>query len=366
MMRNLICSLVLTWIFATAWGASTSPHVINLPGETKTSGFQSEVPDSLPKPLKVSVALILNSILSMDEKSGDFEADVDLTIHWGDPGMAFNAAQEGSTMQKFEGQAAEEKLKTFWNPNVTISNVEKIVSSNPTLFISAQGIVTEIRRMKAIFHMTPDLKAFPFDTQYLTFDLDAPNNTINEIQFLQHQEDIDRSGIREGVRLKGWTLNTIEFENSVVRNAAGGFYPRFEASIVMAREPGSHLFAFAPLFLIMLAPTIITLYSKESTIGGRLTAWGAALLTLIAVSFALDQKYPALESDSILPQIISIVLIYQFIMIFVTMTIVNPVFVRKVKNPYLIPSLLFYLQWTIPIAFILLIVSRILLVGTQF
>lgn len=322
------------------------------------------MPKNVPRPLKVGVTFILNDIINVDEKAGSFQADVDLTLAWNNPDAAFDPKKEGSTIVILDGKQTEAKIKTMWIPQIKIANLEKIVSNIPSMTISKDGSVVYVQRIKAQFKMHPDLRAFPFDTQRLTLYLDADKNTTSEVKFNQDQQEINKSGIREGVKLAGWTVDKVEFKHSLVRNASGSFYPRFEIDVVMSRISMAHLFAFAPLILIMLSPTILTLYN-DAPIGARLGAWGASLLTLIATSFALNQKYPALESDSILPQIIAIVMGYQFLMIFISMTVADTSFAKKVKNPYLVPEIMRVLRWLIPLGFILLILSRVLLVGAD-
>ncbi|MDI1352596.1 MAG: hypothetical protein PSV35_07480 [bacterium] len=320
------------------------------------------MPDNIPKPLKIGVSLILNNLINLDEQQGTFEADVDLTLTWNNPNLSFDPKTAGTTEMNFNEQETTPKLKTIWWPEVTISNIEKIINDIPSLAISPDGTVVYVQRIKAAFKIHPDLRSFPFDSQSLTFFLDASKNTTNEVQFFQDQQQINHSGVRAGVGLTGWTMQGIDFKHSLVRNQTGGFYPRFEAKISMKRIAMPHLFAFAPLFLIILSPTILTLFG-ETSLGASLTAWGASLLTLIATMFALNQKYPALEANSILPQITSIILGYQFVMIFLSMTFLNPPFARRFKNPYVVPEIVRYLRWAVPAALILLVVSRILLAG---
>jgi hypothetical protein len=320
----------------------------------------SVMPENIPKPLKVGVSLILNNLISLDEKQGTFEADVDLTLTWNNPNLIFDPKTVGTSLMNFNAAETPEKLKTIWSPQITISNIEEIINDVPSLTITPDGTATYIQRIKAGFKITPDLRAFPFDKQSLTFYLDATNNTTNEVAFTQTQRDINHSGVRDGVHLSGWSMQGIDFKHSLVRSPAGGFYPRFEAEISMSRIATPHLFAFAPLLLIMLSPTLMTLFS-DFNLSTRLTAWGASLLTLMATSFALNQKYPALESNSILPEITSIVLIYQFLMIILTTTLLNPAFASRFKDPYIISELVDYLRWAIPLALILLVVSRVLL-----
>ncbi|MFY7697999.1 MAG: hypothetical protein ACOVQX_04170 [Legionella sp.] len=351
--------LLLIILNCTCVNAAVTEHT----SQTNQLSLQPDpsiMPENIPKPLKVGVSLILNNLVYLDEKSGTFEADVDLTLSWNNPNLIFDPKVAGTTMMSFNEKETSKKLGTIWWPNISISNIEKILNNVPSLTISADGNATYVQRIKAAFKIHPDLRSFPFDSQSLTFFLDASKNTTNEIQFYQNQEQINHSGVRSGVGLVGWTMQGIDFKRSLVRNQTGGFYPRFEAKISMERISMPHLFAFAPLFLIILSPTIMTLFG-EASLGASLTAWGASLLTLIATMFALNQKYPALEPDSILPQIISIILGYQFLMIFLCMTFLNPLFVKRLKNPYVAPEVVRYLRWAIPAMFLLLVISRILL-----
>ncbi len=322
-----------------------------------------QMPKNLQRPLKVGVTFILNSILNLNEKSGEFEAEVDLTLNWTDPDLAFSPVKAGTTILALNEKETQAKLKSIWYPKITLANIAKIVKNTPSMRISSEGEVSYVQRIKAVFVMNPNLKAFPFDTQNLTVFLDANENDTSEIRFNQDQTEIDHSGIREGVKLPGWTMERVDFKKSIIRSSTGSFYPRFEVMIIMKRVSTAHLFAFAPLLIIILAPTILTLYS-DTAVGPRLTAWGASLLTLIATSFALNQKYPALEADSILPQLINILLVYQFVMIICTFTVLDKKFAQSFKNPYVGPEIVSVLRWAIPTTFILAIFTAILLVSS--
>jgi hypothetical protein len=320
----------------------------------------SIIPDNIEKPLKVGVSLVLNNLISLDEKQGTFEADVDFTLTWNNTNEAFDPKTVGTSIKYFDEQQTPEALKTMWYPEITISNMEKIVNDVPLLSVRSDGTIVYIQRIKALFKINPELRAFPFDSQSLTFYLEATKNTSSEVKFTQSQTEINHSGVRPAVSLSGWELKEIEFSHSLGRSISGGFYPRFEAKISMDRISMPHLFAFAPLFLIMLSPTIMTLFS-ESTLGSRLTAWGGSLLTLIATMFALNQKYPALESDSILTQITSIILGYQFLMILLSMSFLNPSFAKRFRNPYMVSEMISYIRWSIPALTIILVLTCVLL-----
>lgn len=52
---------------------------------------------------------------------------------------------------------------------------------------------------------------------------------------------------------------------------------------------------FIPFFLIMVAPTVMTLYTKGDA-APRITAWGQSILAMIAFNFTLSIRYPGLGS----------------------------------------------------------------------
>lgn len=328
-----------------------------------TPDVQQRLPQNIERPIKVGVTFVLNNITNLDEKQGLFQADIDLTTSWTNPDIAFDPKVVGQTMLILNDTETKEKLKTIWSPDITISNLDKINSIDPSMTIMSDGTANYVQRIQAVFKMHPDLRTFPFDTQYLVFYLDAKKNTTSEIRFYQDQQEINKSGVRQGTSLDGWTLDKVVFENSVVRGASGSFYPRFEIKIIMSRISEPHIYSFVPLLLIVLAPTVLTLYFTAD-LATRLGAWAAGLLTLIATDFALDQKYPALGANSILTITFSIILFYQIVMIFLTMTFVNPNFVSKLKNPFLAESVVTYLQWVTPIVLFLIIISRILLTAS--
>ncbi len=362
--RNLalLCILVPLLLAPLALGASPQKPLDLSVSHQQNPKIFDDIPDGIAKPIAIGVTFMVNQVISLDEKTGEFLADIDLGLQWLDPHLGFDEKKQGSSVINLNPTETSQKMQQIWSPHLVISNMQSIETNVGTLAITNTGTIDYTQRIKAIFKVAPKLKAFPFDTQKLELYLDANNYTIHEVQFIQTQNNIDRSGIREGVGLDGWSFKGVVFDNTWVRNANGSFYPRFNAQIVMRRIPFSHLVAFAPLLLIMLSPTIITLFSQSST-ESRLGAWGASLLTLIAISFALNQKYPALSPDSILPQVITIVLAYQFVMIFLTVTVVNPKFMGRFKNPYIVDELLSYLRWAIPLGLILLITSRVILVS---
>ena len=160
--------------------------------------------------LHVGVALLVNDIRKLDEKEGHFEATIDLRLRWQDLGQAFDAQVVGVDRQELSGEAAADRLATIWTPRVELANVpEAPLESDPGLFISADGTVVYVQRIRAVFDSKLNLRAFPFDSQALVLQIRAPRETTGQIALVQEQQDLDASGLRPGAELPDWTLETV-------------------------------------------------------------------------------------------------------------------------------------------------------------
>lgn len=322
---------------------------------------EGDVLKRMQKPVKVGVTVLFNSITKINNATNNFEASVDIHLNWVDPSLAFDPITLGTFRQELCEKQAEEKLTKIWNPHVIIDNLEgKPEKERQCLLIYADGTVELIQRVRSLFKASFNLATFPFDTQKLSIKLLSDKYNNNEIQFVQDQKELNYSGLREGLKLYGWNIVRIRYHQMDIRGLNGTFYPEFEARITIQRQPLIYSFDFAPLLLIVVVPTLVTLYVSAET-SARLGYWSGAILALIALSFTLNLRHPALPAGSILSQIISIIFGYEFLMIILTLTILNPTIGKKVKNPYVIPEMINFLRWSVPICFTALILARVFL-----
>lgn len=343
-------------MLTTAW-----PQAALAQAEATAERAANALPVNSPRPLKIGVNFVLNSISKINEGLGEFEASIDLQLRWRDASLAFDPKSTGTNRLAYGFEQATAKVDQIWSPPIDIVNMKgKPIFLEPSLMMYSDGTVMYIQRIKAVFESKFKLAPFPFDTQHLKVQLLSNRYNTADIQFVQNQSEINHSGLRPGAHVVGWHLKEVEFIPSSIRGWNGDTLPRFEASIIMSREPITHLFVFAPLLLILIVPTILTLY-VPGEVGVRLTTWSGAMLALIAMIFTLDLRYPALESDSILSQMIAILFGYQFLMMCLTMTVLNPHLAEKVKNPFIISEVIKFLRWSVPAGLAILITIRILL-----
>ena len=320
------------------------------------------MPGSVPLPLRVGVAVFLNDATKISEQAGTFEASIDVRFRWRDPSLAFNAKAAGADRQEFSNEMMAAKLRKIWSPRLTIANQNgNLLRAEGGLFIYADGTVEHIQRLKAVLDTKYRLAAFPFDTQALSVRIISSRYTMNQVALVQEQGDINASGIRETMTITGWTAKRIEFSSSRSRGWNGDSYPELEAKVYIQRQPFSHLFALlTPFVLLLLVPSVMTLYVKAD-VAPRMTLWGASILALIALSFTFSVRYPALGSESLVQQVISIGFGFQLFMICLTVTLMNPQVSDRMFSKPVLTEVIGFLRWSVPLGLFALILTLSLL-----
>lgn len=320
------------------------------------------LPSGVPLPLRIGVAVFLNDAAKISEQAGTYEASIDVRFRWRDPSLAFDAKKIGGDRLEYSNEMMAARLGKMWSPRLTIANQ----NGNPLraeggLFIYADGTVEHIQRLRSVLNNKYRLAAFPFDTQGLSVRILSSRYTINQIALVQDQADINASGIAETIAISGWTAKRMEFSPSRSRGWNGDSYSELEARVFIQRLPFAHLFAiFTPFVLLLLVPTIMTLYAKAD-VAPRMTLWGASILALIALSFTFSVRYPALGSDSLVQQLISIGFGFQLFMVCLTVTLLNPQVSDRLFSKPILVEVVGFLRWSVPVGMIGLIVTRSLL-----
>src|SRR5476649_2940173 len=104
---KLAASLAASAVLLSAWGGASA---------------QDTLPDGVPRPLRVGVAVFLNDAGKISEQAGSYEASIDVRYRWRDPSLAFKAKEAGGDRLEFSNEAATEKLRKMWSPRLTIAN----------------------------------------------------------------------------------------------------------------------------------------------------------------------------------------------------------------------------------------------------
>jgi hypothetical protein len=321
------------------------------------------MPENTPRPLKIGVAVFVNNITKVDDQAGTFEGSLDLQLRWKNPVRAFNPQEMGTNRIEFNHDAATKKIASIWTPALTLTNAT-IQSVEQGLFIYADGTVVLIQRLKGIFNAKYRLEAFPFDIQNLPIHIASERYNTNQITLIQEQRDINNSGLSKEISLLSWQPKRLTFVRSQTRGWNGQFFPEMQAQIVLARLPTAYLLAtLMPFFLVILIPTIATFFIKLD-MDKRLGYCGSSILALVALSFTYSSRYAMLPPKNITMELILIGSGYQIVMILLAVTLFNPHNANRwFSNKFIIPEIVSYLRWAIPLALIGLVLTRVMLIS---
>lgn len=324
------------------------------------------LPEAAEAPLRVFVATYIRQVSKVNDQAETFEMTLDLRLRWKDPRLAFDIIQNGSERMVFNNEEAESQLKQMWTPEIVIRNLSSKPSRlEQTLFISADGSVSHLQRIKAQFEARFRLAAFPFDTQELPLRLSSTKYNNNLVTLTQEQADKDASGLQQGISVSGFRVLSLLFVPGRERGLSGELFQTLEARLKVERDPTAHLMAiFNPFLALLLIPTLLTLYARID-IGPRLTAWAGSILALIALNFTFSARFPTAGSDSLIGMVVSSGFAYQILMIVVSLVVLYPPVADKVsarlKNKYVVGELEGQLKWAIPIGFVAILITKVLL-----
>ncbi|CAN1211004.1 Neurotransmitter-gated ion-channel ligand-binding domain-containing protein [Tumidithrix helvetica PCC 7403] len=339
---------------------SSTPTTPAIP-KTPAVNPANEFPSNVQKPLKVEVALVINNISKIIDAAGTFTADIDLRLRWDNPNQSFDPKTVGVSEQSFIGEEATAKLASIWNPKVAIANLaEKPFKQESELYLNANGSAIYLQRLTGTFEAKYKLGNFPFDRQLLPIRLTSKYNS-NKVIFWQDQDDIDFSGIPQEIRLAGWNTGSVSFIPSNFKGLDGDSHPQLEAQIGVQRNPASHLpGVFIPLFLVLFVPTIVALWSNTD-LDKRISAWAASILTMVALSFTISVRYPALGIENVFFQVIWLGFAFQFLGLAVNSTIMNPSLEKVFGGKYIVAELANFLRWSLPLGLLILVCRVVLL-----
>jgi hypothetical protein len=337
---------------------STKSFVIEPPRAVESGS--ANVPAGVRLPIRVGVSVSVSDISKVSDQIGTFEGVIDLQLRWNDPNLAFDARKIGLNRMTFAQEAAVKKLTSIWNPSITLVNA-KVNILDQGMFIYPDGTVWYIQRLQGTFEAKYKLAAFPFDNQALPIRVISRKFNANQVILVQEQIDINRSKLNQGIKLSVWNPKHIEFVASSIRGWDGAYYSQIDAKIFISRSFMEYTFAiFVPFLLVIIIPTMLTLHTTAD-IAPRLGAWAGSILALVALSFTFSTRYSALESDSFVVQLVTMGFAYQLIMILLTVTLLNSQVTDRLANRHLASETIRYIRWALPLFFVVLVATNVLL-----
>jgi hypothetical protein len=320
-------------------------------------------PVQLAAPLNVGVSMVVHKVSKLNESDGSFNALIDLVLRWNDPSLAYEPVKEGTDRKQFNGSDATAFLSQIWTPGITVANLAGDAELREDgVMVYPDGTINYNQRISGTFRHNYDLSNFPFDKQGLPIELLSGRYDVNKVVFVHDQADVDSSGIRsDGIQLPGWKAKKdLEFNISRELGWDKSYYSKLETIITTKRNSKSHLpGVYFPFTLIMLVPTVLSLWAKGLKFEDSLNAWAGSILTLLALVFTVAIQYPLLQPDNIFYATFWTGFAFQLIMLLVVGTLYNPAVKYKLGDRYVVEEVSSVLRWIMPLG-LLIVLGRML------
>ncbi len=281
-MVRVVARLMACLAFATATAAAADAPTT-----------ESVSPPPGPRPIRVDVGFYLLNLVSVDERSETFDADLYLDCSWHDPRLAFSAAAVGHDPRMYQGDSASDRLQEIWWPDLEFVNTSAPDITNRTLYIHSDGTVNYRLGLSSTFRATLDLKRFPFDEQDLTVRIQSfeGDRGLVILHPKQQQLGFDAKDDYAGLAIQG-----VEAEAHVTSNA--GWNENFSElafHIKVVRSPGFYVWTvFVPLTLVLLLSCTIFFVPIEG-FHDRIAIALACFLACIATQFAMSFNLPKIS-----------------------------------------------------------------------
>jgi hypothetical protein len=255
-------------------------------------------------PVVVRTGIYYQSISAFDENADTFNGTIDLRLRWEDPRLRYSATETPKGFQEYQGDKAEDKLKTIWSPVVAFTNMIDTPSYQViNVRIFPDGWVEVMQRTTAQFSINMDAGDFPFDRQTLAVDVEIRKETTNEASLVVLQEDLDFSRAAQDITLDGWDMRLVSVTRQIRPAWYGEFHSALRIGLEIKRQAGK---VMAPIFIPLIASLLIPLVAlwMNSIEDGvfRVEAFELAnvivggLFAVIALNFTINSSYTVIAS----------------------------------------------------------------------
>uniref|UniRef100_A0A5K3EFU9 Neur_chan_LBD domain-containing protein n=1 Tax=Mesocestoides corti TaxID=53468 RepID=A0A5K3EFU9_MESCO len=240
----------------------------------------------------VEVRVVFLKIGEIDTLKEMFRADAFIQTKWPEPRLNGKSDEE----------LAKIDLSRCWNPLVYIENILTESKDQHWMFAKAdddgQVVVTERRRLRAIFLETLELNDFPLDVQDLTITLSS-ERPDTEVDLVPDSTDLCGINLQTFVDQQEWRLHEhIEItKRSVIQEftSSSQKHPCISVTCRAARRPG---YFYWNVFLIMFFITglsFATFSVSAERPENRLQLSFTLFLTSVAFKFVINQSLPKIS-----------------------------------------------------------------------
>jgi hypothetical protein len=236
----------------------------------------------------VFVKIGFSKIYDIDTINQRFNGEIIIEIKWHDPKIK---------------SIDDDLSKISWKPELYVENAindireettRKILLDNQTNLL----MISEIRRIKGIFHENLELEHFPLDIQDLTITL-ASKKSISKVNLILMQPELSTVNINNTLDKSMWTLHTIvktKLDKILYEFSFGKVeYPAIKMTCQIFRSAGYYYFnAMLPIFLITFA-SLASFVVDHKLPQSRLPATATMLLSSVSFKGSVNRLLPTVS-----------------------------------------------------------------------
>ena len=253
----------------------------------------SVTPPPGPRPIRVEVGFYLLNLVSVDERSETFDADVYLNVRWKDPRLAFPAPHGEAAVRSYQGDDAVSRLDGVWWPDLEFVNTAGPNFTNRVLTVASDGTVDYRLGLSATFRTSLDLRRFPFDEQVLEVRI---RSFEGDEKLLVLVADPGHLGYAADERYAGLTVEDVTTESRTAKNVGWNeTLSEFVVRIRVVRSPAFFVWTvFVPVGLVLLLCCTI-FFVEIKNFHDRVAIALACFLACIATQFAMSFNLPRIS-----------------------------------------------------------------------
>lgn len=242
-------------------------------------------------PVRVYPRLITEKISDISDKDNTFSAEISLALQWKDGRLAFDPVVEAREQKEYLNDDARTQLASIWQPQVVVQNAAEAPRTlSTTLIIRSDGTVRLRQRMAIKTRMEFELQDYPFDRQYLTFQLASVVYGRESVMLTN-----DPVPMPSNLVIKNWQFERLRQESLERLGITGRPFSNLDVSLVVDRQ--SYV-AVTQIFLPYLAIMFLPLISLFNVGGNTPTQLFTALLALLTLNFKIVLEEPVIASVS--------------------------------------------------------------------
>ncbi len=245
-------------------------------------------PPTAGGPVKVSVALHVLNLSSIDEVTERFQLTGYLLIKWRDPRLTYQPSGPADNFRVLSPDS-------IWRPKLVMINVAAPRHTDEeSLRVEPDGAVSFAERFDAVLSSTFHLKSFPFDRQRLDVIIHPFTIQHASLTFAPNQFTVwTAAEFNTYSSLESWRVKSMTFE---IREAASQFgtntMPEIRFEITVARRYGFYLWkVFLPLLLMVVVSWSVFWFDPPE-VSSQVQIAVTTILTIIAFALAISLTLP--------------------------------------------------------------------------